>query len=122
MTRSIILVAVPLGLSLFAAPVPARAASFDGNWSVSIITEKGDCDAGYRYEIRIAAGKVSYRGDGAFDLSGSVTRHGTVKVTIKRGQQSANAKGRLSANSGRGTWIGQNSTGGCVGRWQAERR
>ena len=31
---------------------------YDGLWSVLVVTEKGDCDPGYRYPIRIENGKL----------------------------------------------------------------
>ncbi|MGB6965319.1 MAG: hypothetical protein WBD90_12715, partial [Xanthobacteraceae bacterium] len=37
----------------FAAP------RYDGLWSVSIVTEKGDCDRGYRCPIRISNGQLA---------------------------------------------------------------
>lgn len=103
-------------------PAVAYAARYDGKWSVLIVTENGDCDRGYRYEIAVARGKISYIGGGSFDLSGTVTAGGAVKVSIARGSQSASGTGRLSGNSGWGTWRGRTSSGECSGRWEAERR
>src|SRR6185295_7588115 len=40
-----------------AAPAPAKAQRFDGNWSVLIITQSGDCDRAYRYGVRIQGGQ-----------------------------------------------------------------
>ena len=37
--------------------------NYDGLWSVLIVTEKGDCDRGYRYPIRITLGTLSNGGD-----------------------------------------------------------
>ena len=55
------LIAGLLGLALTAAAPalisPARAANFDGTWSVLIITQSGDCDRAYRYPVRIANGR-----------------------------------------------------------------
>jgi hypothetical protein len=100
----------------------ARAASFDGHWSVLIVTQKGDCDAAYRYEVRIAGGAVSYAGTGDFTASGRVNAGGGVNVSIRRGNQSANGSGRLRGNSGAGSWSGKSPTAACSGRWEAERR
>jgi hypothetical protein len=67
-------IALTLALAVMAAALPglvtdfADAATHDGRWSVLTITEKGTCDRAYRYELRIANGKVSYAGDDAFDL------------------------------------------------------
>jgi hypothetical protein len=111
-------------LALAGAGRPALAAEHDGNWSVLIITEKGDCDRGYRYAVAVADGQVSYRGDAAgITMSGTVTPAGVVKVSIRLGDKGADGTGRLSANDGTGTWHGAGANGAsCEGRWEAERR
>lgn len=94
----------------------------DGNWSVLVVTEAGDCDRAYRYPVRVENGAVRYEGEAGIDLSGNVSSQGAVKVTIRRGEQSASGTGRLSGNAGSGTWSGKSSSGECTGSWQAERR
>lgn len=115
-----------LAFALLASPAlasPAFAATpFDGRWSVSIVTEQGDCDRGYRYDVRIENGRLSYDGEGGFSFSGAVAADGAVRVAVSKGSQSANGAGRLSARSGSGTWRGRSSAGECSGRWDAERR
>jgi hypothetical protein len=99
--------------------LPAEAkTSFDGNWSVVIITEKGTCDRSYRYPVRISDGAVGYAGEASFNVSGRVAANGKVTVKVSRGDRSASGSGQLSANSGGGSWSG----GECSGTWQAERR
>jgi hypothetical protein len=98
--------------STFALP------SYDGLWSVSIVTEKGDCDAGYRYPIRITHGLLVNGGEAAFTISGKVAQTGAIIVTVSAGQKSATGIGRLAGNSGEGHWTG----GSCSGSWTAERR
>ena len=101
----------------------AQAAAFDGNWSVLIITEQGSCDPGYRYEVAIADGKLSFRGGEAVKMNGTVTPNGTVKVAVAGGgSRLAEGRGKLSAQSGAGKWIGKSQSGECTGRWEAERR
>ena len=107
-------------LSLAAAS--ARNASFDGNWSVLVITETGTCDAAYRYGVSIDNGAVHYRGESGIDVAGSVDDKGRVRVRIGRGEQSAEGTGQLSETSGSGTWSGSSSSSRCQGRWDAERR
>jgi hypothetical protein len=102
--------------------VVADAATQDGNWSVLIITESGGCDRGYRYEVNVSNGRVTYRGDAAVDLAGTVAPSGAVKVTIKVGEQGANGTGHIAATSGTGTWRGRSANSECMGRWEAERR
>jgi hypothetical protein len=90
---------------------PARALpAYDGLWSVSIVTEKGDCDRGYRYPIRITRGVLSNAGDTAFSIAGSVGPSGLIRVTVSHGSASASGLGRLSGNLGSGFWNG----GSCV--------
>ena len=91
---------------------------YDGLWSVSVITEKGDCDPGYRYPIRISNGTLVNAGDSAFNISGKVGQTGAITVTVSAGGQSATGSGRLAGNGGGGLWTG----GQCSGSWTAERR
>lgn len=91
---------------------------YDGVWSVSIVTEKGDCDRGYRYPIRIINGTLANGGAAGFDIAGNVTPSGYIKVTVSHGNASANGVGQLAGNEGAGSWKG----GSCSGSWTAERR
>lgn len=102
-------------------PSPASSA-FDGLWSVLIITEKGTCDRGYRYAVRIKGGRVGHAdpAGSSFRISGSVAGNGTARVNVARGDQSASGSGRLTRTSGSGRW--QSAKGECSGVWQAERR
>ena len=59
------------------APMSATKQSFDGAWSVLIVTEKGTCDRAYRYPVRISNGSVGYAGEASFNVSGSVGANGT---------------------------------------------
>jgi len=105
-----------------AAPASAKAQRFDGNWSVLIITQSGDCDRAYRYGVRIQGGQVSYAGDASVSFSGTVSNDGRVSVSVRAGSQSAAGSGRLSGNSGGGTWSGSSPNNRCSGTWEAERR
>jgi hypothetical protein len=104
------------------APAPARhSASADGVWSVLIITEKGQCDRGYRYPVRIKGGKVGHLNPtSSFNINGRVSAGGGVFVKISRGEQSASGSGRIGGSSGGGRW--KTASGECSGVWQAERR
>ena len=102
----------------FAASPTLALPNYDGLWSVLIVTEKGDCDRGYRYPIRITRGVLSNAGDSAFSIAGSVGPSGLIRVTVSHGSASASGLGRLSGNLGSGSWNG----GSCSGTWTAERR
>lgn len=91
---------------------------YDGLWSVSIVTEKGTCDRGYRYPIRIEKGVLANAGDAGFTITGKVAPTGSITVTVSHGRSSASGSGRLAGSIGEGLWSG----GECSGTWTAERR
>jgi len=129
-TGTTVLFSNPMALMIVGAvlaavvpPASTRAAgSFDGAWKVTIITQAGNCDPAYSYPVKVEGGRVSYSGDGSFDISGRVGDAGAVSVAIARGDQKASASGKLSANSGSGQWSGKSSSMECSGRWEASRR
>jgi hypothetical protein len=122
LAKSALLLAACAGLASTGSVPAAAATAHDGNWSVLIITQKGDCDQAYRYGIKVANGHVSYAGDAKVDMSGTVDANGAVAVRIRLGDKGANGSGRLSGQAGAGTWQGAGSGVSCSGRWEAERR
>jgi hypothetical protein len=96
-----------------------QAGQFDGQWSVEVLTRKGDCDKAYRYPVAIQNGALRYGGPEAFNASGSVGANGAVRGSISRDTLRANVTGRLSGGAGAGTW---HTSGGCSGNWNAEKR
>jgi hypothetical protein len=113
------LLATAFAVSAIAATPSAHAASFDGPWSVLVITKSGACDQSYRYGLMIRGSSVSYLGGAAVSVSGRVSPNGHVNVNVSAGGQSAAGVGRLSAGRGSGTWRGQGPSGGCSGVWSA---
>lgn len=101
-----------------ATPQAMSAPSYDGLWSVVIVTETGTCDRAYRYPIRISNGTLINAGEDAFVISGKVSANGSVSVRVSHGEKHAMGSGRLSGNAGAGSWKG----GDCAGTWEAERR
>ena len=97
----------------------ARSA-FDGGWSVQIITNRGACDPNSRSASRSAT--VSSPAPAAYPVRGKVAGNGAVTVSVASGERNANGSGRLSGNSGGGTWHGVGSQGACSGRWSASRQ
>lgn len=115
--------AAVVAAAAMSASVPsALAASFDGNWSVLIVTQRGPCDSAYRYGLSIQNGVVFYQGSAPVNVSGRVSGNGSVSVRVWAGSQSASGSGRLARGSGRGTWRGVGSAGTCSGYWTAEQR
>lgn len=107
-------VAAAIGM---AGPTQART-DFDGEWSVVIVTSKGDCERSYRAPITISNGNFINVGVNMVDVSGNVRPDGRLTVRVSRGQSSAVGLGRLTATSGGGSWKG----GACAGTWTAVRR
>jgi hypothetical protein len=121
-TFSPIVLAVAAG-TLFASGTVADAQTrYDGRWSVLIITDKGACDRAYRYSVRIERGQIVYGGEAGVQFTGRVDGRGRLRARISRGQSSAQGSGRMSKDSGAGTWNGRSPTTQCSGRWEAERR
>ncbi len=110
-----------LAAALVSTPAPARTI-FDGNWSVLIVTQSGPCDRAYRYGLSIRNGAVFYEGSLSVNLNGRVSGNGNVSVRVSAGSQGASGTGRLSRNSGSGSWRGIGSAGSCSGTWTADRR
>jgi hypothetical protein len=94
---------------------------FDGQWSVLIVTQRGNCDRAYRYGVSIRSGHVSYEG-GMVNFTGRVAANGAVRVRVTSGNAFANGTGRLNRNAGQGNWSGQSGNDRCSGYWTAERR
>ena len=92
--------------------------NYDGLWSVSIVTEKGSCDRGYRYPIRITGGVLANAGSVNVNIVGKVQPSGAITVMVSAAGKTANGNGRLSGDLGEGSWSG----GDCSGTWTAERR
>lgn len=99
-------------------PAEAATPSFDGMWSVVILTQQGLCEPSYRAPVRIIKGNMANAGSGNFTITGSVGKNGVVTVMVSQGANSATGTGRLTAKSGGGSWSG----GPCSGTWQAEKR
>ena len=59
-------------------PPPPRAQTIDGNWSVLIVTERGPCDAAYRYGLSIRNGRSSTKAAPPSMWTGRVSGNGAV--------------------------------------------
>ncbi len=119
-SAAVLIVLALAGILTFAKGAKAGAA-FDGTWRVTIITQSGNCDPAYSYPLKVTDGRITYAGDGSFEISGNVGATGGVTVAIARGDQKASASGKLSGASGSGHWSGKSSSTACKGRWEAVR-
>ena len=118
--RGLLVATAFAGAAALPALRPADAGpSYDGLWSVVIVTKSGQCDAAYRYPVRITNGSLVNAGSAPINISGKVAKNGAVVVSVNAGDKSATGKGRLGGTSGAGSWSGN---GACSGIWEAERR
>jgi hypothetical protein len=97
----------------------AQAAPFDGSWSVLIVTRSGPCGESYRYGVTISNGIV--QSAGIATVNGRVSANGSVSVSVSGPQGTAHGSGKLSRNSGSGSWRGSGPSGTCSGSWSAQR-
>jgi hypothetical protein len=119
--RGVLVASALVSAAAVAALRPAEAVpSYDGVWSVVIVTQQGLCDPSYRYPIRITKGAVGNAGNAQVSISGKVEKNGAVVVYVSAGDKMATGTGRLGGKVGGGSWSGGN--GICSGVWQAERR
>ena len=102
--------------AFIASNIAPASASFDGNWTVSIITTRGVCEAGMALPIQISDGRVA-SGASEVGVTGRVAQSGGITVTVVQGIKRAFGIGKLAEASGSGTWRG----GPCSGTWTATR-
>lgn len=108
-------------LAICALLLPAAEARtpFDGQWSITFITQSGDCSPSYNYPVIIENGAITSPGIETF--RGSVTGSGAVRASVSVQDKRASGTGKLSGVRGRGTWSGFSGNQRCAGAWTAER-
>jgi len=116
--RTFILTAGLVSTALAAAASTNEETSFDGRWSGRAIPESGACTQSMGIEGQITNGII--RGD-KLNISGRVAPSGTISFTVVLGPYQGVASGRLSKNSGGGSWRIQGPHLNCSGTWSAQR-
>jgi hypothetical protein len=96
----------------------ARSA-YDGSWDLIFVTQKGACDQTYNLSVNINNGVVTH--PNLVRFRGYVARSGAVRASVTVPDKYASGSGRLSSNSGRGTWSGYSGGARCSGYWTARR-
>ncbi len=110
-----------LALALAASAFNSASAgtAYDGSWSLSVVTQSGDCAPSYYFQLQVINGVVHYQGPAK--VQGHVSSGGAVSVSVSTESQHASGSGKLSGNSGRGRWSGRSATERCSGSWTAQR-
>ena len=101
-----------------ASSANARSA-YDGSWTLNFVTQRGSCDPTYNFTVDVANGHVTH--PNLVKFSGYVANSGGVRASVTVQDKYASGAGRLSGNSGRGTWRGHSGSVRCSGYWTAQR-
>jgi hypothetical protein len=109
---------VATGLVAFVSAAQARSA-YDGSWGLVFVTQRGACDPSYNFSVNITDGVVTH--PNLVKFTGHVARSGVVRASVTVPDKYAAGSGRLSSNSGRGTWSGYSGSARCSGYWTAHR-
>jgi hypothetical protein len=101
------------------APVAQARSAYDGSWDLLFVTQRGACDPTYNFSVNITDGVVTH--PNLVKFRGHVARSGAVSASVTVPDKYAAGSGRLSSNSGRGTWSGYLRSARCSGYWTAQR-
>jgi hypothetical protein len=101
------------------AKVAAASTVYDGPWSLTIITERGECDRTYYFQVNINNGNISH--PNLVKFRGRVSPGGAVRVSVSASGKTASGSGRLTRSSGRGRWSGRSGRDRCSGSWTAQK-
>ena len=112
-----LIAAVLSSVLLAAAP---SAATFDGFWAVDVIVQKGSCQDGFSFPIRVSDGTIVYNGQVQIVVTGKIAPNGQVDAVFNRNNQALRASGRVNQDSGAGTWSAPSRD--CGGRWEARKQ
>jgi hypothetical protein len=114
------LLCITAAVFLFAlTPIAQARSSFDGSWDLRFVTQRGACDPTYDFSVNVTDGAVSEPNLPRF--RGYVARSGAVRASVTVQDKYASGSGKLSSNSGRGTWSGYSGSARCSGYWTARR-
>jgi hypothetical protein len=110
--------------SAVAAPSANAGTQFDGRWSAVGFPRTGVCTHPFRIEGQIINGIMLPTGPYHKSVpteAGRVAPNGAVNLTVSVGPYHAVVFGRLSNNSGSGSWHIQGPKVTCSGTWSARR-
>jgi hypothetical protein len=103
---------------MLATAAEART-SYDGPWNLVFVTQRGSCDPTYNFSVNINDGVVTH--PNLVKFSGHVGRSGAVRASVTVHDKYASGSGKLTRDSGGGTWSGHAEGGRCSGYWTAQR-
>ena len=104
-------------LVAFVSVAQARSA-YDRSWDLLFVTQRGACDPTYNFSVNITDGAIKH--PNLVRFRGHVAGSGAVHASVTVPDKYASGSGRLSRNSGRGTWSGYSGASRCSGYWTAQ--
>jgi hypothetical protein len=114
------LICMSVASSLVGLTSVAEARSpYDGSWDLVFVTQRGTCDPNYNFTVNINDGIVTH--PNLVRFKGYVAPTGAVRASVTVQDKYASGTGKLSNNTGRGTWRGFSGTTRCAGYWTAQR-
>ena len=93
--------------------------TYDGSWDLTFVTQRGACDPTYNFSVNVTNGNITH--PNLVRFRGHVAASGAVRASVAVQDKFASGSGRLSSNSGRGTWSGYSGSARCSGYWTAQR-
>lgn len=99
--------------------IAAAATPFDGQWSLTFHTRRGQCEPSYHFDVYIRNGVL--RHPNLVRFKGRVARSGAIRASVAVEGKYASGSGRLRRTSGRGSWAGYADGARCSGTWTATR-
>jgi hypothetical protein len=118
MMKLLISAAVAICLVGLASIAEARSL-YDGSWDLVFVTQRGTCDPTYNFSVNINNGIITH--PNLVRFRGYVAGSGAVRASVTVQDKYASGSGKLSNNTGRGTWRGYSGTTRCSGYWTARR-
>src|SRR6201981_948047 len=117
--KKLLFCAIAAGCLVALASAAQARSAYDGSWDLIFVTQRGACDATYNFSVNITNGIVTH--PNLVRFRGTVARSGAVRASVTVQDKFASGSGRLSSNSGRGTWSGYSGSARCSGYWTAQR-
>lgn len=117
--KKLLLCATAAGCLVALSSAAQARSAYDGSWDLVFVTQRGTCDPTYNFSVNINDGVVTH--PNLVRFKGYVARSGTVRAEVTVQDKFASGLGRLSSNSGRGTWRGYSGSAHCSGYWTAQR-
>src|ERR1700675_1930858 len=111
MMKRLLFSATIAGCLVALTSVAQARSAYDGSWDLLFVTQRGACDPTYNFSVNIADGAITH--PNLVRYRGWVARSRADRASVTVPDKYASGSGRLSSNSGRGTWSGYSGSARC---------